>query len=879
VEASLLVTKTLIPPSRPRLVSRPRLIERLHEGLGYDLVLVSAPAGFGKTTLLSEWARQDQPGVRTCWVSLDEGDSDPVRFWEYVILALQRFLPEMGGKILASLRSPQPPPTRSLVVALMNDLVGLSEDLVLALDDFQFVTSPDVHDAVSYLLDHLPPRVHLLIATRADPPLPLARLRGRGQMLEIGADDLRFTLEETAELLWELRGTQLAAEHVEALSERTEGWAVGLKMAALSMGQQQDVSGFIKSFAGSQRYVMDYLIEEVLQRQTSDVQDFLLKTSVLEKLTAPLCDEVTGRTDSGELLPALERANLLLVPLDESRQWFRYQHLFADLLRHQLAKAAGEVGVAELHKRASGWYKANGFLREAIDHALAARDWDAAAALIDEAGGRYFRTGEMVTLCAWLRALPEEIMVAKGLYGIYSWTLMFGGRPDEAEALLDRVEPTVGEDPVEHAYIDATRSLIETSRGNIPRSAELAQRALPLLPASDVEMRGAISLNLARMYMYRGSLEQAETLSREAYRDGMKAGNPWITMASLVMAAESSRLRGELSCAMELLEQALELAPGSPASAEVHLALALLLYERNELESAMSHVGTGLDLNRLLGVEIIQLGLLTASMVIAWASGDETQALQASEQLDQVAADSVVRDARLNQAMLHMALALRRDDLDEASRWGDRLVRLESEGPITYPVRLPFMRLLGVRGKKDELSQQTERLYRSAGVELLAPEWKAWLITVRLAQALAEPEQVEALGFVAEALRAGEPEGWIRSFVDWGPRLAPVLRKAVAHGICPDYAAKLLTIIGAEQRRRAESGRSPRFSPVYVVLTERELEVLRLVATGLSNRQIAGRLFISLGTVKVHLHNISEKLNATSRTGAVARAKELGLLK
>jgi LuxR family transcriptional regulator, maltose regulon positive regulatory protein len=878
VEASLLATKTLIPPPRPRLVSRPRLIDRLEEGLGYDLVLVSAPAGFGKTTILGEWARQDRPGVHTCWVSLDDGDGDPVRFWEYLILALQRFRPELGAKVLAALRSPQPLPARSLVVALVNDLVGLSEDLVLALDDFQFVTSPDVHDAVSYLLGHLPPRVHLLISTRADPPLPLARLRGRGQMLEIGAEDLRFTVEETAELLRELRGTQLAAEHVEALNERTEGWAVGLKMAALSMGQQQDVSGFIRSFAGSQHYVMDYLIEEVLQRQTGDVQDFLLKTSVLEKLTAPLCDEVTGRTDSRELLPALERANLLLVPLDESRQWFRYQHLFAELLRHQLAKAAGEDEVAELHRRASGWYKANGFLREAIDHALAARDWDAAAALIDEAGGRCFQTGEMVTLCAWLRALPEEIILAKGLHGIYSWSLMVVGRPDEAEALLDRVEPTVGEDPVEHAYIDVTRSLIEISRGNIPRSAELAQRALPLLPASDAGTRGSVSLNLARMYWYLGSLERAEALFGEAHRDGTKAGNAWITMSSLAMIAESTRLRGQLSRAMELLEQALELAPGSPACAEVHMGLAMVLYERNELESAMAHVDTGLDLNRLLGVQVLQVSLLMADMVIAWALGDETRALQAVEQLDQVAADSVVREARPHQAMLHMALALRRDDLDEASRWGDRLLRLEGEGPIMYVDRLPLMRLLALRGRRDELSEQVERLYRDAGIELLAPEWKAWLITVRLAQALAEPEQEEALALLAEALRAGEPEGWIRSFVDPGPRLVPLLRRAVSQEICPEYATKLLTIIRAEQRRKAESGRSPRSSPFYVLLTDREVEVLKLVAAGLSNRQIAGRLFISLGTVKVHLHNISEKLDAASRMEAVARARELKLL-
>ena len=383
MEVSALATKTLIPPPRPRLVPRPRLLERLREGLGYDLVLVSAPAGFGKTTLLSEWARQERPGVRICWVSLDEADSDPVRFLEYLILALQGFRPHLGEKVLSWLHSPQPPSARSVLVALTNELVGLDEDVVLVLDDFQFVTSADVHDAVSYLLDHLPPRVHLLIATRADPPLPLPRLRGRGQLLEIGADDLRFTAEEAAELLRELGGAPLTAEHVDALTERTEGWAVGLKMAALSMGQQQDVSGFIRDFAGSQRYIMDYLVEEVLEQQPADVQDFLLKTSVLERLTAPLCDAVTGRTDSDRLLSQLEHANLLLVPLDESRQWYRYEHLFSDLLRHRLAQAVGEDAVADLHRRASAWYKANGLSREAIDHALAARDWEAAADLLE----------------------------------------------------------------------------------------------------------------------------------------------------------------------------------------------------------------------------------------------------------------------------------------------------------------------------------------------------------------------------------------------------------------------------------------------------------------------------------------------------------------
>ena len=874
MNTSLLATKTLVPPPRPRLVSRPRLIECLPEGLGYDLVLISAPAGFGKTTLLGEWARRDRPGVHTCWVSLDEGDNDPVRFFDYVVLALQRFQPHLGDKVLSWLHSPQPPPVRSVLGALANDLVGLSEDLVLALDDFQFVSSPDVHDALTYLLDRLPPRVHLLIATRADPPLPLARLRGRGQMLEIGADDLRFTVEETAGLLRELRGAQLPADQVEALTERTEGWAVGLKMAALSMGQQQDVSGFIKSFAGSHHYVMDYLIQEVLQQQTGDVQDFLLRTSVLEKLTAPLCDAVTGRTDSQELLPALERANLLLVPLDESRQWFRYEHLFSDLLRHRLANVAGEEDVAELHRRASRWYKANGLLRESIDHALAAQDWEAAADLLVEVADRYGERGEWVTLRAWLQALPEEILRTKGtLFGGYVFALILTSRLDEAEALLDRVEPTVGEDHEERARITASRSIIESNRGNIVRSVELAHKALPVLSASDAGMRGVLSVNLGMAYWEPGRLEEAEALLWEGYRNAMKTGSPYTAMGALEWLADIGRCRGNLSRSVELHEQALELAQMSPAAASVHLGLAGALYEGSELESAMAHCTIGLDLNRLGGHRFTQGGLLMYSMLIATAMGDEARALQATEQFDQL----VARNSR-GQATHHMQLASRQGDLAEASRWGDRLMRLDGESPIGHLDRLPLIQLLGILGRREEVAQQIDRLYRTAGMEPLAPEWKGWLITVRAAQALVASDQEEALGFLAEALRAGEPEGWIRSLVDMGPRLAPLLRKAVSEKICPDYAAKLLTIMEAEQRRKTDTGRSSRPSPIYAVLTERELEVLRLVEAGMSNRQIAGKLFISLGTVKVHLHNISEKLNTTSRTGAVARARELKLL-
>ena len=590
---------------------RPRLLERLEEGLSYDLILVSAPAGFGKTTLVGEWARAERPQVHTCWLSLDEGDRDPVRFFEYLILALQRFQPALGEKVFAALRLPQPPPARSVLTALMNELVGLSEDLVLVLDDFQFVTSADVHEAVSYLLEHLLPRLHLLLATRADPPLPLARLRGRGQLLEIGADDLRFTSEETAELIRELRGAPLTAGQVETLTQRTEGWAVGLKMAALSMGEEKDVSAFVDSFTGSQRYVTDYLIEEVLEQQPAEVKDFLLRTSVLERLTAPLCDAVSGRTDSDTLLPALERANLLLVPLDESRQWYRYEHLFSDLLRHQLTRAAGEEAVADLHRRASAWHKTHGFPGEAIDHALVARDWEGAADLLAEVAWRYANAGEITTLGAWLEALPEEVLLTRpALCCMHIFPLMLTGRLDEAEAFADRMESAWGEDPIQYARITACRSELAGFRGDVARSIELAQKALPLLPASD-EVRGGLSMSLGLMYWGLGRFEQAEPLLWDGYRVATQAGDLHTAITSLVILAYMARSRGNLSHSVELGEQALGLASGSPVSVGAHLALAWILYERNELESALTHTTMGLDLNRLLGDKATQLILLS----------------------------------------------------------------------------------------------------------------------------------------------------------------------------------------------------------------------------------------------------------------------------
>jgi LuxR family transcriptional regulator, maltose regulon positive regulatory protein len=876
MEASLLATKTAIPPARPWLVPRNRLFERLREGLSYGLILVSAPAGFGKTTLLSEWARHEPPTAHTSWVSLDERDSDPVRFWDYTVAALETLRPDIGEMVLPLLHSPRPLPVESVLVTLINELSSVSEDVVLVLDDYQFVRSQEVHAGVVFLLDHMPASMRVVIATRADPPLPLARWRGRGQMLEVGADELRFTVDEAAELLKTLRGSYLPTEDVAALTQRTEGWAVGLKMAALSMRPGKDPSEFIATFAGSQRYVMDYLIEEVLRQQPHDVEDFLLKTSVLEKLTAPLCDAVTGRTDSRSLLPTLERANLFLVPLDEDRSWFRYEHLFAELLRHQLKRESGEEMVAQLHGRASEWYDRAHMTGDAIHHALTARDWERAASLIAGVAPRHWQTGETMALVGWLRALPEETLDSNPSLSIdYAIALLFTGQLDAAADVLQRLEPLADRDSVLLGRTTACRALLAIYRGETRRAAELAHAALPSLPATDVDLRASLSVNLGIMTWYAGLFGESEPLLTQAYETARQSGNPLIASTALSFLSSISQCRGNLHHAIELSELAIELAGRTPASAAPHQSLGSILYELNELDSAERHLKEALDRCKLLGLPEVQESVHHSLMCIGLARGDDVAVREAIQALDRRAATEKSPIVWARQAGYHVQLALAESDVNEAARWGGRLTQYGDVVPF-YLRHLPA-RLLIAQGRNEQVPEEIWKFYESVHVRPLAPEWKGWLIRFRVYQALSASTPDEALGFLAEALTAGETEGWIRTFVDEGPALAQLLRKAVTRGMTPDYAARLLTIIEAEARDKSR-GKSLHPAGVRGLLTERESEILRLLAAGLSNREIAQRLFISLGTVKVHVHNISEKLNVTGRSRAVARARELKLI-
>lgn len=872
METSLLITKLNVPPARPSLVPRQRLIERLQSGLSFNLVLVSAPAGFGKTTILGEWARCSQPQVGVAWVSLDEGDNDPVRFWDYFVAALKTLQPAIGDGALALVHSPQPPPIESVLMTLINDIAAIPGDFTVVLDDYHFIKTPYIHAGINFLLDHLPPRMHLVIATRADPPLPLAHFRGRGTMLEIGADDLRFTLDEAASFLKELKGSGLSAEDVSALNARTEGWAVGLKMAALSLRRQQDIPGFIAAFTGSQRYIMDYLIEEVLQQQSKEVQDFLLKTSVLGRLTAPLCDALNGRTDSHDMLLNLERANLFIVPLDESREWYRYEHLFAELLCHQLEIASGTRAVTGLHQQASQWYQDNGFLDDAINHALAARDWERAMSLIYDVSERQKKTGEMATLLNWLQVVPIEVLKNHPqIYLNYGVALLFTNQLDAAEAVLKYLEPVASEDAAMLGKITACQAIIASFRRDMPRTVELSKKALQLLSPADLDIRSSLILNLAKIQWDRGLFKEAEPLFREAYEIGRQIGNHWIAQIALAYLSGITKIRGRLHQAAELCQQAIGLAEQSPAAAVPHFFLSDILYEWNDLEAAAFHLEKALELNRLLGNTEVEEIVCFILMRTRLAQGDEAGALEAMEKIDQLVTADNSPVARARQAGYHLQLALAQNDLAQAVPWGNRVSEYGNAVPFySRPLLMP---LLIAQGQKTAVPEQIRAFYESVQAEYLSSEWQYWLITARIYQALSAPTPEEALTFLAEALKLAQPEGYIRIFIDEGGLLAPLLRKALSQGITPEYTGKLLTIIEAEKRRKGTL--PPQTSGI---LSEREIEVLHLLAAGSSNRQIAQKLIVSLSTAKTHVHNILEKLNAKNRTQAIALGRELKLL-
>lgn len=878
----VLATKVYLPPPRPRVVPRPRLSERLDEGLRGKLTLVSAPAGFGKTTLVGEWVAGC--GCPAAWLSLDEGDNDSTRFLTYLVTALQTVAENVGEGVLGALGSPQPPPVEAILAALINEITTVGEDFVLVLDDYHRLDAEQVDSALAFLIEHLPPRMHLLIATREDPRLPLARLRARGQLTELRAADLRFTPGETAEFLERIMGLDLSAGEIAALENRTEGWIAGLQMAALSMQGRRDVGGFIESFAGSHRFVLDYLVEEVLQRQPENVQAFLLRTSILERMCGSLCDAVLlDHSVSGQqTLEYLERANLFVVPLDDERRWYRYHHLFAGLLRQRLPGSAGPPGagkgVAELHVRASQWYEDNGLEIEAFHHAAAAKDAERAARLVEGGGMPLIFRGAALPVLSWLESLPRpELDRRPSLWVIYASALLFASRTADVEPKLRAAEAALHDAAPDDetrdlvGHIASIRATLAVTQHQVETIVAQSRRALEYLRPDNLPVRTATTWTLGHAYHLQGDRAAAGRAYEEAVSTSERIGHTIITIMASTGLGNVQEAENQLHPAARTYRRVLEVAgdPPPPVACEAHLGLARISYEWNDLDAAEHHGQLSLQLARQLentidrsvACEVFLARLELARGDVAAAAAILNAADQTTRQHGFVHRISEVAAARV-------LLSLRRGDTESAAR----LAR-------THELPASQARVHLFRGEASEALAVLEPLLH----QVQEKGWEDERLKVTVLQALthhARGEGDRAAQLLGDALASTEPGGLVRVFVDEGKPMERLLRRAAAYGITPDYTDytdRLLAAFGAEEQESEES-HPPPDQLLVEPLSYRELEILRLVAQGLSNREIGERLFLAVITVKGHNRNIFRKLGVRRRTEAVTRAREIGLL-
>jgi len=905
---SFLKTKLSIPLLRPALVSRPRLMKCLKEGMARKLVLVAAPAGFGKTTLLSDWAHRDDCLV--AWFSIDRNDNNPLLFCSYVIAALQNMDKNIGKAALNMLQSPQPPPLESALITLINSMAPLKHHFALVLDDFHLVDNGKIHDALSFLIDHLPEQMHVILTTRADPSLPLARLRARNQLTEIRAADLCFTTEEIAELYNERLRLDLTLDDIEMLGARTEGWISGLQLAAHSLRKHSDKSGFIEKFKGDNRHVVDYLGEEVLNHQPERFQKFLLQTSILNRLSAPLCEAVTRQSHCQNLLDELDKADLFIFPLDSERKWFRYHGLFADLLHQRLRRFHGDV-VKDLHHRAYEWFLANGHREEAMGHALAAEDYEHLAVLIEEFADSIWDRDMLVDLLRWFDALPEKTCSSRLNILIYhARSLNMAGRQEEAEKKLQAAEQLVKSIRAESVDVPALnsdhpgrlnkseilgriatiRAFISAYKGDLSGIKHNARIAIVSLNERDCMWRSvaATTLGFAHGWSGDGDMMSARFAFAEAIAVSELGGNTFFHLFARSCLAHVDAFQGRLKQAEAALRELLQFAEDNDLhltgmTASIVSSLGLILCEKNEIDEGAVLVREGLGLAEQ-GFDIVTLAACKLNMArVLFYTNERDQALELIKEIENMACEYEVPPWIIYvTSALKAWLWLRCGRQEDVAKWvAEQELECDSViNPRRETEYVVLVRFLMVQGRYDEADQWLDRLIAGAqaGMRVIS------LIQMRLLKAQiygAQNKLPAALDELRLALYLAQPGKFVRTFVSEGKPVAELLEQVInkdasvgsesQRGYSHAYVKKILSAFKTEPKSQTNTC-------LNEPLSDRELEVLCLIAAGLSNKEIAEKLFVSLNTVRTHTKSINAKLDVHSRTQAVARAKELDLL-
>ena len=914
MSTAVLATKLYIPQPRAQLIQRSRLLERLNDGLHSKLILISAPVGFGKTTLVSHWVAQCNTPI--AWLSLDEGDSDPTRFLTYLITALQPIAPNIDGGLLAALQAGQPPPTEWVLTALLNAFSGVSEDVVLVLDDYHLIDSKLVDHALTFFLEHLPAPMHVVIVTREDPNLPLARLRASHQLTELRATDLRFTPHETAEFLHQMTDAQLSSSELAVLETRTEGWVAGLQLAVLSMRDHHDVPGFIREFAGDDRYIVDYLAAEVLRRQPEAMRRFLLETSIVERLNGSLCDAITDGSGGAAQLETLQRGNFFLIALDDKRHWYRYHQLFADVLSLHLQTERTDQ-VAVLHQRASLWYEVNGSPSEAIQHALAATDLVRAADLIERAVPDLRRNRQEQRVLAWLERLPNELVQHRPVLSVhFAGALLSSGRLEGVEVRLRDAERWVSSAAATGADSEAAgmvvvdqnefRSLAGSiavfraahalSLGDVGGCVQHAQRALERLPEDNHHGRGAAAGLLGLAHWTRGDLEAAQDSYAECGTRLLRIGHTSDAIGISLALADIHIVQGRLRDAAKIYERGLQLAHQQGGlslrgAADMHVGFSDLERERNDLNAAMQRLMDSQRLGELNGLPQHQYRWRVGMALLRQAQGDLNGASALLLEAERVYVSDFFPNVR-PVAALKSRVWLAQGKLDDALDWV-RERQLSAHDDLSYLREFEHITLARV------LLAQADRTNQSAAdaeqlLERLLSAAQAGgrigsVIEISLLQGLAFQSQGNtsaALSALGHALTLAEPQGYTRVFLDHGLPMARLLEDAAAHAMLPSYTGQLLAEFAAEQCSGADlppavdalrqQFRSPQ--PALEPISPRELQVLRLLASDLSGPEMARKLEIALSTVRTHTKSIFSKLSVGTRRAAVKRATELNLI-